>query len=102
MPVQLFACRENEPGLARQIKIYTSDNRVNQELRREWRRLAGSLCGGRQKRTTHKPEIRIGNFDSIQTVALEESMPGVKNIVLVHGAWADGSSWSKLIPLLKA
>ena len=26
----------------------------------------------------------------------------VKNIVLVHGAWADGSSWSKLIPLLQA
>jgi pimeloyl-ACP methyl ester carboxylesterase len=26
----------------------------------------------------------------------------VKNVVLVHGAWADGSSWSKLIPLLQA
>ncbi len=25
-----------------------------------------------------------------------------KNIILVHGAWADGSSWSKLIPLLLA
>jgi len=25
----------------------------------------------------------------------------VKNIVLVHGAWADGSSWSKIIPLLQ-
>src|SRR6478672_13406980 len=23
------------------------------------------------------------------------------NIVLVHGAWADGSSWSKVIPILK-
>jgi pimeloyl-ACP methyl ester carboxylesterase len=29
-------------------------------------------------------------------------MLGVKNVVLVHGAWADGSSWSKLIPLLQA
>jgi pimeloyl-ACP methyl ester carboxylesterase len=29
-------------------------------------------------------------------------MPTVKNIVLVHGAWADGSSWSKVIPLLQA
>ena len=27
---------------------------------------------------------------------------GVVNIVLVHGAWADGSSWSKVIPLLEA
>ncbi len=26
----------------------------------------------------------------------------VKNIVLVHGAWADGSSWAKVIPLLQA
>ncbi|MBC8087333.1 MAG: alpha/beta hydrolase [Phycisphaerae bacterium] len=26
----------------------------------------------------------------------------VKNIVLVHGAYADGSSWAKVIPLLKA
>lgn len=25
-----------------------------------------------------------------------------KNIILVHGAWADGSSWSKVIPLLSA
>jgi pimeloyl-ACP methyl ester carboxylesterase len=27
---------------------------------------------------------------------------GIKNIVLVHGTWADGSSWSKVIPLLEA
>ncbi len=25
----------------------------------------------------------------------------VKNIVMVHGAWADGSSWAKVIPLLE-
>ncbi len=29
-------------------------------------------------------------------------MQGVKNVVFVHGAWADGSSWSKLIPILKS
>jgi len=27
---------------------------------------------------------------------------GVTNIVLVHGAWADGSSWAKVIPLLES
>jgi pimeloyl-ACP methyl ester carboxylesterase len=27
---------------------------------------------------------------------------GVKNTILVHGAFADGSSWSKVIPLLQA
>ena len=26
----------------------------------------------------------------------------IKNVILVHGAWADGSSWSKVIPLLQA
>src|SRR5258708_229001 len=28
-------------------------------------------------------------------------MAGVSNVVLVHGAWADGSSWAKVIPLLE-
>src|ERR1700730_13899783 len=31
-----------------------------------------------------------------------DSVKGVKNIVLVHGAFADGSSWAKIIPLLQA
>ena len=38
------------------------------------------------------------------TAATEQREPsrGVTNVVLVHGAWADGSSWSKVIPLLAA
>src|SRR6185503_4140615 len=28
--------------------------------------------------------------------------PPIKNIVLVHGAFADGSSWAKVIPILQA
>ena len=38
------------------------------------------------------------------TVAQANSPQGVRNIVIVHGAgaWADGSSWSKVIPLLQA
>lgn len=31
-----------------------------------------------------------------------QTTKGVKNIVLVHGAFADGSSWSKIIPTLQA
>jgi pimeloyl-ACP methyl ester carboxylesterase len=31
----------------------------------------------------------------------QTSIAPVHNIVLVHGAWADGSSWSKVIPLLE-
>jgi pimeloyl-ACP methyl ester carboxylesterase len=29
------------------------------------------------------------------------SAPALKNIILVHGAWADGSSWEKVIPRLQ-
>src|SRR5437764_13227954 len=35
-------------------------------------------------------------------VAQANSPQGVKNVVIVHGAWADGSSWSKVIPRLQA
>lgn len=34
--------------------------------------------------------------------AKEKNMQGIKNVVLVHGAWADGSSWVKIVPLLQA
>ena len=37
-----------------------------------------------------------------EAVAQANSARGVRNIVIVHGAWADGSSWSKVIPLLQA
>jgi pimeloyl-ACP methyl ester carboxylesterase len=36
------------------------------------------------------------------SIAQTKAPQGVKNIVIVHGAWADGSSWSKVIPLLQA
>jgi pimeloyl-ACP methyl ester carboxylesterase len=32
----------------------------------------------------------------------EDNMAKASNVILVHGAWADGSSWSKVIPLLLA
>jgi pimeloyl-ACP methyl ester carboxylesterase len=37
-----------------------------------------------------------------EAVAQANSARGVRNIVIVHGAWADGSSWSKVIPQLQA
>jgi pimeloyl-ACP methyl ester carboxylesterase len=33
--------------------------------------------------------------------AAQEQVPAIKNIILVHGAWADGSSWNKVIPILQ-
>ena len=37
-----------------------------------------------------------------EVAAQTNSPQGVRNVVIVHGAWADGSSWSKVIPLLQA
>ena len=42
--------------------------------------------------------LLAGSSVSAQTAAPAP----VKNIILVHGAWADGSSWSKVIPILEA
>lgn len=37
-----------------------------------------------------------------QVTAQATTSPAIRNIVFVHGAWADGSSWSKVIPLLES
>jgi pimeloyl-ACP methyl ester carboxylesterase len=37
-----------------------------------------------------------------KAVAQEQTPARVKTVLLIHGAWADGSSWSKVIPLLEA
>jgi pimeloyl-ACP methyl ester carboxylesterase len=39
---------------------------------------------------------------SLGTAAEAQTPVMAKNVVLVHGAWADGSSWAKVIPLLQA
>jgi pimeloyl-ACP methyl ester carboxylesterase len=39
---------------------------------------------------------------SIRSFAQTNPSRGVRNIVLVHGAWADGSCWSQVIALLEA
>jgi pimeloyl-ACP methyl ester carboxylesterase len=44
----------------------------------------------------------IASAFAIGAVVQPSSAHTVKNVVLVHGAWADGSSWNKVIPLLEA
>jgi pimeloyl-ACP methyl ester carboxylesterase len=44
----------------------------------------------------------IATVLAIGAAAQPSSSHTVKNVVLVHGAWADGSSWNKVIPLLEA
>ena len=46
--------------------------------------------------------IMLGSA-SVATVSAQESPAhGINNVLLIHGAWADGSSWSKVIPRLEA
>jgi pimeloyl-ACP methyl ester carboxylesterase len=46
--------------------------------------------------------LSIATAVTIGAVAQTDSKQVAKNVVLVHGAWADGSSWDKVIPLLEA
>jgi hypothetical protein len=40
----------------------------------------------------------------LPAIVLAQRVPKtqIENVVLVHGAWVDGSSWSKVIPLLES
>ena len=49
--------------------------------------------------------LAIGIITLVASNSLEgapTAAPTVKNVVLVHGAFADGSSYAKVIPLLEA
>ena len=39
---------------------------------------------------------------AVKATAQTKTPSAVKTVLLVHGAWADGSSWAKVIPLLEA
>ncbi len=41
-------------------------------------------------------------FLSMTKDTRSQTVKGIKNIVLVHGAFADGSSWARIIPILHA
>jgi pimeloyl-ACP methyl ester carboxylesterase len=57
---------------------------------------------------THVVPLLIFTLAIISILAVNRSgaaaaaVPSVKNVVLIHGAFADGSSWAKVIPLLEA
>jgi hypothetical protein len=55
------------------------------------------------------PKITLGAMGALLSTLLAAPTPGqthavgpVHNVVLVHGAWADGSSWSDVIACLQA
>ncbi len=56
--------------------------------------LATALAGGVQAQAQTPPASVPGAAHATPVQA--------RNVVLVHGAWADGSSWEKVIPILQA
>src|SRR5207245_4147047 len=51
---------------------------------------------------THSGLANAQNKTLMQPTGIKRMATNVTNIVLVHGAWADGSGWSKVIPILTA
>jgi pimeloyl-ACP methyl ester carboxylesterase len=51
--------------------------------------------------TTHSSLAIAQNKTSTQPQGIKGMATNATNIVLVHGAWADGSSWGKVIPILE-
>jgi pimeloyl-ACP methyl ester carboxylesterase len=51
--------------------------------------------------TTHSGLAIAQNKTSMQPQGIKGMATNATNIVLVHGAWADGSSWGKVIPILE-
>jgi pimeloyl-ACP methyl ester carboxylesterase len=50
---------------------------------------------------THSGFANAQNKTLNQTSGINERAANTTNIILVHGLWADGSSWSKVIPILQ-
>ena len=51
--------------------------------------------------TTHSGLANAQNKTLVQPTGIKSMATNVTNIVLVHGGWADASSWSKVIPILQ-
>jgi len=62
------------------------------------------MTGSKRLRTLTAAIAAVAVFVAVRATNAKEQEKqsrGVTNVVLVHGAWADGSSWAKVIPLLE-
>src|SRR5262245_29572703 len=46
--------------------------------------------------------LAVAFVSVLSVMPARAQVPEARNVVLVHGAWADGSSWAEIIPLLQA
>lgn len=65
-----------------------------------WRRL--TLSKSRRYAKALIVSVALAGMIHLTGAALASGSLGVKNVLLIHGAWADGSSWAKVIPLLES
>jgi pimeloyl-ACP methyl ester carboxylesterase len=75
--------------------ITTADGQTGKEHRRAIQGLAVALLA----LSICLASVRALSAERPQAAA---AGPTVRNVLLVHGAFADGSSWAKVIPLLEA
>ncbi len=61
-----------------------------------------NLAGATASHEYKQEEEFMNSTNTANEASPEAPAATIKNIVLVHGAWADGSSWSKIIPLLQS
>jgi pimeloyl-ACP methyl ester carboxylesterase len=54
------------------------------------------------ERRTFSIGLAAGVAGALLGTGRAQAVPTVRNVVLIHGLYADGSSWSKCIPLLQA
>src|SRR6202522_2999413 len=71
----------------------------------EINRPMGSTKFQRQRKLTSRMAALAWSVSALLAAdlsgAADDSVFKTKDVILVHGAWADGSSWSKVIPLLE-
>src|SRR5262249_50870230 len=48
------------------------------------------------------PLVATLALSTVANVGAQRRHSGITNVVLVHGAWADGSSWSRVVAVLEA
>jgi pimeloyl-ACP methyl ester carboxylesterase len=65
-----------------------------------WRKM--TLSKSRRYAKALIVSIAFAGMIHLTAAALASGSLGVKNVLLIHGAWADGSSWGKVIPLLES
>ena len=59
------------------------------------------LANAQQQNNNNNTSMQSQGIPSMTTTTTTANVTNMNNIVLVHGTYVDGSSWSKVIPILQ-